>query len=363
MEKYKLSSDKNRVILGDKSFTEYFNPPKYPYHFWDWAYSAGYDFEDKFDPHPKAINAHLCKTFGPKIPLRFSAAMYNTFIKDNVPLEAYFAVKRLGYHWKMFDTRLVNVAATKNHLVQQAVRDNTLNVLPLMLRAEKDTQELKAHFGKGLWKKLANTSKTRMTYLAPLVLRNPEWADIRSCILKEAWTFEGGERYTVFAARLAPKAGTFQHTFNLVTDTIKMGDRLKEPVNLKWSYKRLEEEHNRMSRAILLGKFSAKAFTEVVTYHEEEGYTFTLLNSQLDIAQEGKVMGHCVGSYARTAAQGQYAVFKVEGNSERATLGLQNGAFGFTFNQCYGKYNSKVSDNLLEAAKKIVKRYNDHIRL
>jgi hypothetical protein len=147
-----------------------------------------------------------------------------------------------------------------------------------------------------------------------------------------------------------------------------MANRQGETVNPRWSYKRWEEEHSRLTKDLLTKQYSDKPFTDVAVY-EEDGYTFTLLNSQMDIATEGKTMHHCVASYAGQASRGKYAVFRVEGKGERATLGLNYGNLlptrprEFYFDQCYGKMNSLVSEKLRTAALTITTRHNDYLRL
>lgn len=366
MAKYELSSKKNTVILGDKEFTRYFLAGKKSYHqFLYWAKEEGFDVYDG-NGHPKEVNKVLCGAFGSKIPLRFSAAMHNVFIRDNIPREAYFAVSHLGHKWNIFNPQLVNTAAYYNHLVQQAVRDNTLNLLPLMLHKKMDTQQLKAHYGKGLWKRLANTSKSRMRYLSVLIDDNPEWADIRTCILSQTRVALFNSDKGLIAAKIAPKGDMYSATCHMVNDTLRMARQMGVITNPNWSYKRWQEEHDNLSKAILTRSYSDTPFTEVVTY-EEGPYTFTLLNNRRDIALEGSTMRHCVGSYAEKAARGGYAVFKVEGK-ERATLGLHKhhslvDGTSMRFDQCYGFGNSRCSDELIAAAYKILGRHNDYCRL
>ena len=369
MAKHELSSDKNRVILGDKEFHIYQPAPKTYYGFLDFARMQHFRFDFQGMPHPKVLNKALHESFGSKIPYRFNAAMYNTFIKANLPYEAYFAVKGTKKYWNTFLPALVTSAVNNNHLVQQAVKDKTLNLLPLMLRKQMDTQQLKALYGKGLWKKLANTSKSRMKLLAPLIDESPEWADMRTCILYEVDGRAGWDGRETIAARVAPKAGTYYATYHLVTDTARMASQVGEEVNPNWSLKRWNEEHDRLTKEIMTKKYSSRDFTEVVTY-EEGPYTFTLLTNQRDIAIEGSLMRHCVGSYAMAAERGSYAVFRVEGK-ERATLGLRKPSgmgsmalgMGLCFDQCYGQCNARVSDELGVAAHKIVERHNDYLRL
>jgi hypothetical protein len=374
MAKYELTSGKNVVYLGDVDFTMYAQPLKNSFMFSQYLLSGG-RFKDLYFPnhHPKLINKTLHEYFGSKIYLRFPAAMYNTFIRDNIPYEAHFAVSYNGYHWKKFDTAKVNVAVLHNHLVQQAVKDKTLNVLPLMLHKRMDTQQLKAHYGKGLWKKLANTSKTRMKYLAPLIDGNEEWVSIRSGILEKlnpAMNPLQPQTATLIAAKIAPTVSRFGATNHIVRDTLILAQDHGEEVNYNWSLARWSEEHNRLAAKKYESNFSKKPFTDVVTY-EEDGYTFTLLNTEFDIALEGTSMRHCVASYAKRASQGNYQVFKVEGK-ERATLGLyyrvarwlvNDDTTEITFDQCYGYRNSSVSERLRAAAYKVMEKQNDCLRL
>jgi PcfJ-like protein len=367
MAKHELSSDKNKVILGDQEWLRYEATHKSPHMFFD-AVRGRFDLP-KTSWHPKEVNKILHENFGSKIPYRFGAAMYNTFIKANLPYETHFAVRGFGLKWKTYIPQLVNEAVTYNYLVQQAVRDNTVNLLPLMLKKKMDTQQLKSLYGKGLWKKLANTSKSRMKYLALVIDHNPEWADIRTCILDEVRGYAGWDDSEILAAKVAPKAGTYRRTHHLIQDTQRMARQLGEEVNRKWSLKRWNEEHDRMTKEVTAKKYSSNDFAEVVVY-EEGPYTFTLLTNQRDIAIEGTVMKHCVASYAMAAARGNYAVFKVEGK-ERATLGLRKPTgmgstmlgMGLYFDQCYGQFNSMVSEELREAAYKVVDKHNDYLRL
>jgi hypothetical protein len=77
-----------------------------------------------------------------------------------------------------------------------------------------------------------------------------------------------------------------------------------------------------------------------------------LLVSQADIATEGATQHHCVASYARWAAMGKYAVFRIDGK-ERATAGV----VGHVVDQVYGACNAQVSDECRAFASKVAARY------
>lgn len=375
MALYELTSGKDFVKLGDKVFSKYEEVPRNPFEFEDWLLQ-NFSQPHKFEPDvpdriaPRLINKKLCYLFGSKITLRLNAALYNTFIKANFPVETYFAINRQGKHWRTFSPLDVNHAIANKHLIDQAVRDRTINLIPLMLQYEEDTQQLRKRFGKGLWKQLSHTSKTRMRYLAPLLIKDTEFVTVRTGILKRINQWEGFVYRTnpefdpakIAAAKIAPTVADFERTDMLIRDTLRMAQRQGSKVNYDWSYRRWQEEHELVSQEINKARFSDKKFTEDCVF-TDGGYTFTLLTSQLNIATEGNTMKHCVSSYAHIASKGDYAVFKVEGK-ERATLGITIDKVNkASLQQCYGQCNKTISDDLRSRLPLIVRKFNDTLRL
>lgn len=370
MALYELTTGKDFVKLGDKVFSEYEEVPRKPFSFNSWLEEEMPDcyvkcWDDRSTPAPKFLNKKLHEMFGSKITLRLNAALYNTFIKANFPKETYFAINRQGRHWRTFPAFSVNHALKNKHLVDQAVKDNTINLLPLMLEFEEDTQQLRKRFGKGLWKKLAHTSKTRMRHLAPLLRGNTEVISLRTGILPLISLHDtkmiGIEADVMVAAKVAPRVKDFYQTFDIVRDTMIMARRQGIKLNHDWSWRRWQQEHDLLSWKIAKDRYPSNKFVEDCIF-TEGGYTFTLLTSQADIASEGMQMRHCVASYAHKASQGKYAVFKIDGK-ERATLGLDIHSSRATLNQCYGYCNKTVSDELQKTLPLIVRMFDDIIRL
>jgi hypothetical protein len=378
MPLYELTSGKDFVKLGDKVFSKYEEVPRNPFMFNDWLKQNARDYWTKMtfgtDTSPaKVLNKKLHENFGSKITLRLNAALYNTFIKANFPRETYFAMSRRGRHWNTFAPHMVEKAIRNKHLVDQAVKDNTINLIPLMLEFQEDPQQLRKRFGKGLWKQLSHTSKTRMKYLAPLMRDMPEAISFRTGILTVISSYvisSGGmEDAMVASAKIAPRIKDFVQTLDVVRDTMRMAERAGTEVNLNWSWRRWQEVHDRMSWEIAMNRYPSTKFAEDCVF-TQGGYTFTLLNSQADIAMEGTTMRHCVASYAHMASQGKYAVFKIEGK-ERATLGLTievaqiipSRVFHASLQQCYGYCNQPISSELRTTLPDIVRMYNDTLRL
>lgn len=381
MALYELTSGKDFVKLGDKVFSKYEEVPRKPFTFNEWLNQNAMDYcvkfwEDKDEVKPRVLNKKLHENFGSKITLRLNAALYNTFIKANFPRETYFAMSRNGRRWNTFSPYMVDKAIKNKHLIDQAVKDGKINLIPLILEFEEDPQQLRKRFGKGLWKQLAHTSKTRMKLLAPLMRAAPEVISLRTGILPLVSLYYSHSmeinECLLTAAKIAPRIKDFDQTLDIVRDTMRMANRYGTEVNLNWSWRRWQEVHDRMSWEIARDRYPSAKFAEDCVF-TQNGYSFTLLNSQADIAMEGTTMRHCVASYAHTASIGNYAVFKIEGK-ERATLGLTIGSAVGVDNptgskvphamlqQCYGYCNQTISDELRATLPDIVRMYNDLIR-
>jgi hypothetical protein len=382
MALYELTSGKDFVKLGDKVFSKYEEVPKHPFSFNYWLDKHVPEYcvklwEEKDEVKPRVLNKKLHENFGSKITIRLNAALYNTFIKANFPRETYFAISRRGRRWNTFSPYMVQTALENKHLIDQAVKDRTINLIPLMLEFGEDPQQLRKRFGKGLWKQLAHTSKTRMKHLAPLLKYSTKLTSVRTGILPLVSTYNMNtmniDGYLLTAARIAPRIKDFDQTLDIIRDTMYMANRAGVEVNHDWSYRRWSEEHDRLSWDMARKGYSETKFAEHLSF-TLQGYTFTLLTSQADIAAEGMQMRHCVASYAFCASKGTYAVFKIEGK-ERATLGLNitptlevvnlkpNRVLHASLQQCYGPRNQPISSELRDTLPDIVRMYNDTLRL
>jgi hypothetical protein len=91
------------------------------------------------------------------------------------------------------------------------------------------------------------------------------------------------------------------------------------------------------------------------------GYTFTLLVSPQQMAEESTLMRHCIHSYARVVRQDRYLAFRVHGNDERATLGVRWFRHSWVFDQVRGKFNALVSDALTETCRELVIHLNRNV--
>lgn len=82
-----------------------------------------------------------------------------------------------------------------------------------------------------------------------------------------------------------------------------------------------------------------------------------------DLYKEGDEMCHCVASYRRDCAYGNYRVFSIRCDDERATLGLsrEHHKSTYMFDQIRGAENSSVSRRMENLGKKILYLVNSSI--
>lgn len=350
--KHPLRTERSAVYLGDKKFEEFFNAPNKLQNFGYVTDKLGL-FPVDIPYTPKERNQKYYELFGPVIHKRFPAAMHDAFILRNFPEETRFALKRMGFHWKDYDPTKVNKALRNLPLFEQAVKDKNTHLLPLMLYFEQDTQELKNRFGKGLWKKICGSSKYKLLDIAVYLEKDPEWFYVRTSVRNKI-KYSGSPG--LIAAKIAPSAKYARQTFDIIWDTSHLAARHGEEVNNNWSLSRWKEEHERLTRKTFDVRYSSEAFSEPHEV-EVEGYTFTKLITEVDIAQEGRAQHHCVASYAKRSSSGSYAVYKIEG-PERATLGIIVRDGQYLFNQCYGSCNKLVSEELTNTCHKFVNELN-----
>ena len=71
-------------------------------------------------------------------------------------------------------------------------------------------------------------------------------------------------------------------------------------------------------------------------------------------------MHHCVGSYARMCAKGEYLVWRLTRGDVETTLGIDVHQGKYSFDQHYGHCNAIVEDqDFKQAALDIIERLNE----
>lgn len=260
-------------------------------------------------------------------------------------------------------------------------KDGLYNLLPVANKLGASPQELKKAFGSN-WKTIANNSCNKnkllakhlywinypkdeprlQTYCKELVKLN-----IPTTVLKHY----GGTASKCLQFITENFKGQWNKTdkmrdwIHIVSDTDRLARQLGQPFNIKWSPRRMKEEHDRMARELNARKYSPDSFEwtkELPHRIEHEGFVATLLDSRLLIVEEGTAMGHCVASYADYSAEGDYLVYSVTKDGERSsTIGIhKRGTYDkdkvkndpWVVQQHYGRFNASLKD---EAEKEIGK--------
>lgn len=144
----------------------------------------------------------------------------------------------------------------------------------------------------------------------------------------------------------------FDHVHMLYTDTKRMGIE----VNPEWSVKRLQKEHDAEAKRRAMAQYSSAEWAKP-EQHEIDGFTFTRLVSDAEIALEGMEMRHCIAHHIAKARRGAVLVYKITGR-ERASLAFDTNqkkisSLGGAYFEIKGPCNKRVSLDCLVAAKKL----------
>lgn len=154
---------------------------------------------------------------------------------------------------------------------------------------------------------------------------------------------------------------------NILNDMVVQAQILEKKIDYKWSLNRLKEEHKSWTEQIMEEELKSLDDTPVPNIEKFNNCTtlgITLLKTQKEIFQEGKIMHHCVyTNYWNSVLSGNYLVYHIDFFGEQATLGLNIYSDKIGMNQCYSIYNKAVSEDLKEYAIKFIEKLNDHYKL
>lgn len=309
-----------------------------------------FDFKGEICGYPettretKTWNKFYSAMLGCKFNWRFFGTNYGLWIAGKMTPRTGNMLTYEGKNWKRYNTELVRRAHTVLPYINEAERDGLYNLIPVIIAHGAAPQAIRTTIGRGAWRRVANNSVTRNKLIMNAAMRCADdkraaafcrMLEIPSGLLR--WV-NGATDDEIHAARITPRKrmAEFQQTLHTVSDTRAM--MLPDEFNPQWGYTRMRQEHELATKAIMERRFSDKKFSPDFEF-EATGFKAVLLTSQADIAVEGSMQHHCVASYARNAAMGDYAVFRIEGK-ERATAGLAKSRV----DQVYGACNNPVSE-------------------
>lgn len=326
-------------------------------------YKAQICGEPDWSKGPKAVYQHYASLLGPKFNRRFHAAHYWLWIGRRMTERSANMLRMEGRHWQRYHRELVCKANAALPYVNEAEQDGLFNLVPLIVAFGDAPQAIRRRIGQGAWRRASKNSVARNCLLMQAMQRvrmTGEMADpgmfvrlleFPSGVLR--WV-HGATDDEVIAARITQRkrGPEFAQAMHLVRDAKQM---LGSAFNPAWGYARILEEHDAATKAMMRGRFSDASFADDWRV-ERDGFMATLLPSQLDIATEGATQHHCVGSYARAAAQFKYAVFRIEGK-ERATAGIAMHPGGNRVDQVYAACNGMVSEACIAFAQVVATEY------
>lgn len=315
--------------------------------------------------------------------------MYDKWIRPYKELLDIIAYRKRGHNPEIVRAfyRQLKLYPHQSSYCQQALADGQRNLVPLIYSSMLSPQEIRELVGKGAWKKLCRNSMTRNKIIAQY--ERGHWKtiiDLNNSFLSGVKDYSRGINPLVYAVanrigkeqRVLTKKDDLKVIYLKVCDTELMAARLGETMNPNWSWKRLQEEHDRMAKAITAMRYPKTFINSLQEFRrnglssftgnlrKEDGvikYEAVLLDTPYDIAMEGKEMKHCVASYIPEVSRGKYLVYSIRKNGERySTLGIvlstgwpvsklvnpdgttvkMNGVW--KFDQHYIKYDKPVDD-------------------
>jgi hypothetical protein len=284
-----------------------------------------------------------------------------------------------GYKRQLNQTLVGNLHSMKD-VVKQALSDGQENLLPLVLKLGMSPKEIKDSVSRATWKHLTKVSFTKAQYIGRALSRDrvcsiDYYLGLNLSYMANIENFDKSlPHHTINRLareeRCLTDTGRVYDITRVVEDTMMLAEEVGYKTNPNWSWKRWQEEHKIVTRKHRAREFSDEEITKGVYQHllphvtSKYGDKATLLTTPLTIAMEGDQMGHCVAGYARDCLQGSYVVYHLElRDGTVGTLGCYvlptvTGGYQLNFQQCYGKYNDRIST---EFAREVIKLNNNNL--
>ncbi len=240
------------------------------------------------------------------------------------------------------------------HLAQ-AEADGLTHLAPFIVLFNKPPAEIKAIVGGHVWQQIRTANVH--TNCNRMVLRL-----VGSWSLDEAMEWpaherhharkmlEFGRKFTLLIACRHTRPGE-----DLMENLIVAKDfqRMNGIIDPTWGRKRLKREHDALATAKALEGADPTPWAKAWFYDDMNGYSFSLLKSESELAIESATQRHCVRSYAKACKAGSETVFSIMG-PERATVSYNTRHMQA---QVKGYGNRKVSRETRQAALNCITRY------
>lgn len=288
-----------------------------------------------------------------------------------------------------FDT--IKVCEMKDEL-DRALADGIRHITPFIAQLKMTPKELKLHLGNANWKAICKNSFTRNKGIAETYTYFTRTEDgekakpipIESLLQAPSTIFKYQNlsrepeiatylnkkcKITISEIHKLKNRATWQK-WQIIRDTERMAKEYEQSFSFDWSWRKMQEKHDEFAR-IGVGEEAKRLKAENEKYSLPlregkkkiwgfNGVVATFLDTYERILEEGAVMHHCVGSFARWCYEDSYAVIHLEGDGEKTTLGIHITPSGSAhFSQHYGISNSHVkSDSHKMLANLVIEELN-----
>lgn len=241
---------------------------------------------------------------------------------------------------------LVSNALQSKEYLDQAEQDGLHHLTPIITLFKAEPAQIKKQVGGEIWRAFRTTThKANVNRLVLIMLGG--WTIEEALILPtnikgHAKSLLGRSKTAILlASKLSTTDQQFKEHLTLCEDVQRMNGILEKT----WGKKRLKREHDalvikRMTNA------SDPTPWDKPWFFDCDGYTFSLLKSETELAIEGARQRHCVRSYAHACRNGLEIVVSIQGR-ERATASWR--VIGSETPQIKGFANSNVSKDLILA--------------
>lgn len=202
----------------------------------------------------------------------------------------------------------------------EADADGLTNLSPIIMMFNAPPPEIKKQVGGHIWHKM-RTASTKANVNRMVLRLVGGWS------LEEAMEWPVHERrHAKTLIKSATKSGLLlacRHTQpgQKLMDNYRMAldfARLGGTIDPTWGRKRLKREHDALAMQQALKSSDPTPWAK--PWHcDIDGYAFTLLKSEAELAMEGISQRHCCRSYAQACRNGTETVFSIMG-PERATV-------------------------------------------
>ena len=161
------------------------------------------------------------------------------------------------------------------------------------------------------------------------------------------------------------------YTNHLFKDTCAMAASLGRKVNCSWGKARLKDEHDNWALEIvkIVMEFEVKYNLNIAQVYRDfaefSGYEMLLTNHELVL--EGKMMRHCVGTYAGSVDSGQSAIYRIANHTLELGFrvkdwNVKDSPKVITFSQLKGYNNAEAPIELTNAVKLAIDEFNKDIK-